>query len=299
MANDSKASVYFTPTDSIDQTQLQLSPIHINYIRENMDSYASCMRPGPSTARQLFFQQRQTHSVDEAGTSDPMTFRTLKQTYLNGCGNEIVDDDDVSETESTVMIGTTENNSSNEDNCATQAHIDYIPMNILSNRPPKQRCDSKDLYYSLENVFDAKPSHVQPINDLTVDESSDVQMSNNSSASDNCIVDDEHRNTDWTDGKVTPEKDIPTNAIQSISILSNPSSGVHRYVHRIDSEPDFNELYPSSSLPNIKRTISAQVEVHCSKDHNGSHVSLVMEPSNTHQTKIVDAGRCNGITETV
>lgn len=264
-----------------------------------MDSYASYMRPGPSTARQLFFQQRQTHSVDDAGATDPMTFRTLKQTYLNGCGNEIVDDDDVSETESTVMIATTENNSSNEDNCATQAHIDYIPMNILCDRPSKQRCDSKDLYYSLENVFDANQSNVQPINDLTVDESSDVQMSNNSSASDNCIVDDEHRNTDWSNDKVTPEKEITTNANQSMSILTNPSSSVHRYVHRIDSEPDFNELYPSSSLPNIKCTISALVEVHYSKDHNGSHVSLDMEPSNTHQTKTVDAVQCNGITETV
>lgn len=279
MANDSKASVYFTPSDSIDPNQLQLSPIHINYIRENLDSYMGCMKPPPLTPRQLFFQQRQIHSADDDGAV-PMTSRMLVQTYTNDCAGAIVNDDDSSETESTIMIGA-ENDSSNEDNCATKPHTDYIPMNILCKNASKIRCDSKDLYYSLENVFDTKSSPIQLSNDLTVDEVSDVQTSN-SSASDNCIVGDEHTNTDWTNGKVTPEKEITTN--------TNPSTS-RRYVHRVDSAVDFNEMYPSSSLPNINRTISALAEVHCSKDYNGSQT---IEPTNTQQSTTVNVNNANG-----
>lgn len=292
MANDSKASVYFTPTESIDHqsTQLQLSPIHINYIRENMDAYVGCARPTAASARKLFFQQRQMHSADDE-VIDPMTFGSLKA-HSNGFANTIADDNDESDTESTIMIATAENDSSNEDNCAARSRNDYIPMNILCRNATKHRCDSKDMYYSLENVFDAHPSNAinersqhRPLtNDLTVGESSDVQTSN-SSASDNCIVDDEQQNTDWTNGKVTPEKEI--------------SSGANgRYGYRVDSDPNFNELYPSSSLPIISRTISASAEVHCSEDSNESHISLDIElPSKPKTAELNAVNQCNGIIE--
>lgn len=277
LANDSKASVYFTPTDSIDQNQLQLSPIHINYIRENVDSYMGYMKPAPSTARKLFFQRRQMHSADDDAAAAAMSFKPLEKIYSNGCaGAGIGDDDDISETESSIMIAT-ENDSSNEDNCAAISHADYIPMNILCKSRSKIHCDSKDLYYSLENVFDTPPPHARFTNDLAIDESSDLQMSN-SSASDNCIVDDENTNTDWTNGKVTPEKEISSTQNGSMSIITKPSGLI---LNQVDSEPDFNELYPSSSLPSIKRTISALAEVHYSKDYNGTRVILGIDPPNT------------------
>lgn len=261
IANESKASVYFTPTESIDQTQLQLSPIHINYIRENagMDAFAGCIKPPPLIARKLFFQS--------------MTFRSLEK---NRRGSAIADDDDLSETESTIMI-TTENDA--------MPHTDYIPMNILSKCTANIRSDSKDMYYSLENVFDAKTSPMQSVNGRTTDESSDVHLSN-SSASDSCNVEDEITNTDWANGKVTPEKDFSTTKNRSMSPLTSPSP-CEQYLNRVDSEDDFNELYPSSSLPNIKRTISALAEVHCSKDFNGTHAIVAIEPSDTQQSKAV------------
>lgn len=279
LANDSKASVYFTPTDSIDQTQLQLSPIHINHIRENFDSFGGYMTPAPSTARKLIFQRRQMHSADNEA-AEPSTSRSLAQTYSNRKDGAAIDDDDLSETESTIMIAA-ENDSSNEDNCASTSHNDYIPMNILCRSKSKIRSDSKDLYYSLENVYDTTLPQAQPANDLT----SDVQTSN-SSASDNCAADEDNdnENTDWPNGKVTPEKVISTIQNGSISVLPNPSSS-GRYLNRADSEDDFNELYPSSSLPNIKRTISALAEVHYSKDYNGSHVIVAIEPSDTQLSK--------------
>lgn len=271
LANESKASVYFTPTESIDQAQLQLSPIHINYIRENLDSYMGYMKPAPSTARKLFFQQQQMYSADNDG-AEPTTSRTFEQTYAN---RRTSIDDDSSETESAIMI-TTENDSSNEDNCAAKPNIDYIPMNIFCKRKSKICGDSRDLYYSLENVFETKSPPAQLINDLTVDETSDVQLS--SSASDNCTADDENINKDWaTNGKVTPEKEISTNGNRSGSTSRQCLN------HIVESETDFNELYASNSLPNIKRTISALAEVHCSKDYNGAHVILAIEPSNTQK----------------
>lgn len=281
VANESKASVYFTPTDSIDQTQLQLSPIHINYIRENVDSYMGFMKPAQSTARKLFFQQRQMYSADDDAAT-AMTFRTLERTYSNGCANTIGDDDDISETESSIMIAT-ENDSSNEDNCAAKLHKDYIPMNIMCKSKSKIACDSKDFYYSLENVFDTPPPQARLTNDLAIDESSDVQMSN-SSASDNCMVDDENTNTDWANGKVTPEKEISNTKNGSMSIITNPSG---RFLYHVDSGADVNELYPSSSLPNIKRTISALAEVHYSKDYNDTHVSLAIDPPDTQPQKSI------------
>lgn len=266
LANDSKASVYFTPAESIDQNQLQLSPIHINYIRENLDSYMGYMKPAPSTARKLFFQQRQMCSADDDG-AEPTTSRTFEQTYSN---RRTSIDDDSSETESAIMIAT-ENDSSNEDNCAAKPNIDYIPMNIFCKRKSKICGDSRDLYYSLENVFETKSPPVQLINDLTVDETS-------TSASDNCTADDENMNKDWaTNGKVTPEKEIPTSENQSGSTSRQCLN------HVVESETDFNELYASNSLPNIKRTVSALAEVHCSKDYNGTHVILAIEPSNTQK----------------
>lgn len=281
VANDSKASLYFTPTDSIEQTQLQLSPIHINYIRENLDSYSGCMKPAPLTARKLFFQRRLMHSADDdaADAAESMQFRPLEQTYSNGCASATIDDDDLSETESTIMIAN-ENDSSNEDNCASQPHSDYIPMNILCKKKSRIRSDSKDLYYSLENVFDMKPPQIIKLtNDLTNGETSDVQLSN-SSASDNCIVDDDN-NADWPNGKNTPEKEIATTTNSSMSHLIH-SSQSGRSLNDADATANLNELYPSSSLPNIKR-ISALADVHCSKDYNGTHVILTVESTDAEE----------------
>lgn len=253
------------------------------------------MKPAPSTARKLFFQQQQMHSGDDDAAA-AMSFRTLGPPYSNGCANAIGDDDDISETESSIMI-TTENDSSNEDNCAAKPHTDYIPMNILCKSRSKIHCDSKDLYYSLENVFDTPPPENRLTNDLPIDESSDVQMSN-SSASDNCMVDDENKNTDWANGKATPEKEISSTKNGSMSIITNPS---RRFLNHVDSEAGFNELYPSSSLPNIKRTISALAEVHYSKDYNGTNVILDIDPPNTQPSKskgLDDEGAHRKMTET-
>lgn len=235
LANDSKASVYFTPTDSIDQSQLQLSPIHINYIRDHGASYSPFTSPTTSTARQLFFHQRQLHSAD-ASTAEAMSFAPLRETHLNGRAGMNVDDDDDDDGEvSETIVFTAESNVTNGDVEHHQSHNDYIPMNILCKTKSRIRCDSRDLYYSVENVFDPIESLSQI--QLSNDELSDVQMSN-SSASDNCIADDENTNTDWATGKVTPEKDIPNNSLEQNSSSNEQSLDGHCS----ESNDDSNEV---------------------------------------------------------
>lgn len=181
LANESKTSVYFTPTDSVDMSQLQLSPIHINYIKENnFDLLANSLNRPPKYI----------------GLN-----RDLDCRY--NC--EKLTDDVINE--STIMIEINENDENKLSNDFAAA------LNPIAKHKLKRHCrvNSNDFYYSLENVCEGKPPpnlpkcNFQPMkifNDLTIDETSETQTSN-SSASDNCIASNNNLNQD----SATPDKE--------------------------------------------------------------------------------------------
>lgn len=261
LANDSKASVYFTPTDSVDQTQLQLSPIHINYIKENLDTFVSCLKP-PSLSTKFCFDAPRLNGELRCASFD---------SQMEDC-DSLADEMD---TERTAMM-TTENDSSNEDNCAMNQNTDYIHLKTLSKRKLKNAQNSKDFYYSLENVFDGIPSgsiyQQMQLSNKTIDEVSETQGTN-TSASDNCITEESNslnrlQSIDPTDS-TSNQKLMP--------IFVNPSQSTSAlFPHHIQFH--FHELQASNSLPNIKKE-TAIADVHSSNEHNGKHVTLAIEPN--------------------
>lgn len=174
LANESKASVYFTPTESVDMSQLQLSPIHINYIKENnFDMLTNSLRRAPK----LFGHRRDLEQqLDcDSGADDA----------ANEC---------------TLMIEAND----------FAAALNPTAKERLKKHC---RVNSNDFYYSLENVHDSKLNEAQMgnfqpmkiFNDLTIDEASDAHMSN-SSASDNCCSEN---NLELD--KLAPEKETNEN----------------------------------------------------------------------------------------
>lgn len=224
LANESKASVYFTPTESVDMSQLQLSPIHINYMKENnFDMLTNSLKRPPK-----FFGHR----------------RDLEQQLDCESGADA--------DEFTLMI---------------EANDFAAALNPTAKQRLKKHCrvNSNDFYYSLENVHDSKLNdaqmgNFQPMkifNDLTIDEASEAHMSN-SSASDNCSSEN---NLD----KITPDEETNDPLDAGLKLRKG--------------------LYPSNSLPNLKRNSSA----HASKDHGGAYVVLAVEPDS-----VVDTADCLG-----
>lgn len=141
----SKASVYFTPTETTEQ-MLQLSPIHINYINENFDEHMGFLNKNPYANTPLFNTIRSEVILERIDDDSPTTSENMTMDAI---------------TESTAMIG--ENNSSNEDNCSKDVEMQDYP----GERNERRDRNSKEFYYSTENVHEIKPNAPRKYNLLS------------------------------------------------------------------------------------------------------------------------------------
>lgn len=229
----SKVSVYFTPNDSIDQPQLQLSPMHINYIRENLDSYIGCLKSTESDTKFDF----NAHHLNQLNLEKEIDHRRSQQFSYQSTNNDEDYDrypDEVIEidTEQTKMLNKTDENPDNNMTINSSAGC-YIRMNTLPKRNKfKRNLSGNDFYYSLENVFDSNAhehdSNFYPIHESnkTIDEASETQLT---SSSDNC----------------SSNKTTRLNQ-------QNPSQSV---LDLNEMAPvNFNDIQTSASMPNINES---------------------------------------------
>lgn len=248
VANESKASVYYTPNDSVDQShQLQSSPMHINYIQEyeNLNSFSDCLKPEPRCKFDF-----NMHRLDK-NLEQEIDQRRRRHTILcSKLGDETVDDDDDDETicinsEQTRMLNQSCNKNGGggggaDDDVANNLSQGYIPLDTIlkHNNKFKRSASGKDLYYSLENVFDVVSSGVVSnlyeitVSNKTIDEASETQVTN--STSDNSSSNNMSR----------------SNAITSESLEDNNSPA--RSMRILNDDVHLNEVPTSSnSMPNI------------------------------------------------
>lgn len=179
IASGSKASVYFTPNDSVDQAQLQLSPMHINYIRENLDTYVDCIKPAAADIKfDIDMHRLQASLEQEINRRRSQQFRQPSDEY-----DSAVDETNDFDTEHTRML-----NQSNDNEAPPPMAGHCIRMNTLPKRKHRRSAKGNDLFYSLENVFDgnANDSDLEHSHrsSKTIDEATETLLT--SSASDNC-----------------------------------------------------------------------------------------------------------------
>lgn len=178
----SKASVYFTPNDStLDQAQLQMSPMHINYIRENLDTYIDCMKPAASDVKFDFDMHRLQASLEqEVHRRRSQHLRQPSDDY-----DSAVDDTIEIDTEHTKMLNRTDDMES-DTSSSMAGHC--IRMNTLPKRQFTRNVNRNDFFYSMENVSDlnAVNGDFDNINhsNKTIDEATETLLT--SSGSDNC-----------------------------------------------------------------------------------------------------------------
>lgn len=280
IANDSKASVYFTPAESVDQTQLQLSPIHINYIKENLDIY---LKPF-SIETKLSMEDDIKHDIDDDYDVDDAVQDDKyheERRFLDGepslmqsvmayvKAHDDDEDDNIKNMLPGIMAINSENGSSNEDNCS------FTQLNPLFNRKSKRFGNKKDLYYSLENVFDSNTAsksngnRLESINDDTT-VPNECSTLTSSSASDNCTVDSNNDslassgNHSNTEQFINDDKNALVNHAQSTFCLNN-------------SHIQFIELQNSKSMPDMKQKVAIIAEVHDNGRYGQAHVILPIE----------------------
>lgn len=238
ITTESKASVYYTPNDSVDQTQLQLSPMHINIIQENLNTFPDFLKPSESACKFDFDMHRLEANLEQE--------IDRRRSRIGMPSDDDEDDDDETieiNTEKTRMLNSDDTNMGNN---STQG---YIRLNTLPKRKKYKRSASgNDLYYSLENVFD--PATVDSnlykmhISNKTIDEASCEETQLTSSASDNCSSNDMIRSNP------TNGDDNHRNPSQSVLVLNEVSAG------------GINEIKISNSMPNIRKTDNL------TKEHN-------------------------------
>lgn len=244
VATGSKVSVYYTPNDCVEQPQLQLSPMHINFIQENLNTFPDCMKPSESMCKFDFDMHRLETNLEK---------EIIRRRRRIGTQSDDDDDDD-DETieinpEKTRMLNETD--ITNVDNMAINSPQGYIRLNNLKKRNKyKQPSSSKDLYYSLENLFDqaAIDSNLfqMHLSNKTIDETSETQMT--SSASDNCSSNDMSRT-------IPVNADDQRNPSQSVLVLNEVTPGGH------------TEIQTSNSMPNISKSIVPTKEDHGNTEH--------------------------------
>lgn len=271
VTNDSKVSVYFTPNDSVDQPQIQISPLHINYIRENLDSYLGCLKPAVSNPKFDFDMHRMQANLEKEIDRRRSQYRSNSEDYESagdgdGDGDEVIEID----TEKTKMLNST--NETDDINDRMYSETGFIRLNTLPKRHKFRRATgSKDLYYSLENVFDMNVSdsnyYQMRTSTKTIDEASETQLT--SSASDNCSSSDtNHSNQLNGDGGGSSNPSSNSNMISK-----NPSQSLLELNHN-----GFNATQTtSSSMPNIcdstkkcrTKESNGQIEIFDVKIENG------------------------------
>lgn len=229
---ESKVSVYYTPNDSADQQQLQLSPMHINFMRENLNTYTDCIKPSASLCK----FDVDMHRLEANLEKEIDRRRRHLGLYPEDDEDEIIEIN----TEHTRMLNSDD---SNLDNIATNSNQTYIRLNTL---PKRNRCQGaasgKDLYYSLENVFDPVAVtgnlYGNNLSNKTIDEASETQMT--SSASDNCSSTSNNLSrSNPTNDESSDEHQHPSESVLVVNEVTP---------HVID------ELHYSKSMPNICKT---------------------------------------------
>lgn len=184
IATGSKASVYFTPNDSVEQAQLQLSPMHINYIRENLDTYIECAKPAAVDIKFDFDMHRLQASLEqEIHRRRSQQFRQHSDDY-----DSAVDDGNDFDSEHTRMLNQNDDIEAAGSAATMAGHC--IRMNTLPKRYTRRSMKANDLFYSLENVSDgnANDSDFERHSNKTIDEATETLLT--SSASDNCSSSD-------------------------------------------------------------------------------------------------------------
>ncbi|XP_055295916.1 uncharacterized protein LOC129565272 isoform X2 [Sitodiplosis mosellana] len=247
ITNESKASVYYTPNDTVEQPQLQLSPMHINIIRENLNTFSDCMKPSESMCKFDFDVYRL-----EANLEQEIDRRRRR------IG---IDDDDDDDEDETIAINTEKTRmlNSDEPNMAINSAHGYIRLNTLPKRSKYKRSTSgNDFYYSLENVFDPTAAAAMNgnfykihLSNKTIEEASCEETQLTSSASDNCSS----NGNDMSRLNPTNVDDHHRNPSQSVLVLNEvPPGGV-------------NEIKTSNSMPNISKTDSLTKEPNNDIEH--------------------------------
>lgn len=223
MTNESKASLYYTPNECADQSyQLQSSPMHINFIEENLNTYADCMKPELMCKFELNLH-------DVVGHESSHTARSANR-------NGDYDDDERIDitTEQTQMLNSMKHDGDDVVNNLSQG---YIPLNTLPKRNTFKRSGSgKDTYYSLENVFDVVSGKLgnnrneMAASTKTIEEASETQAT--TSTSDNSSSSNMSRSNAMTSGSL--DHNHPS---QSMLVLNG--------------EAHLDDVATSNSLPNI------------------------------------------------
>lgn len=240
MTNESKASVYYTPNDTVEQPQLQLSPMHINIIRENLNTFSDCLKPSESVCKFDFDMHRLEANLEQ---------EIDRRRRRIGIAND--NDDDEEEDDETIEINSEKTRmlNSDEPNMAINPTQGYIRLNTLPKRNKYKRTASgNDFYYSLENVFDltaASTAAAAPRNsnlyqmhlsNKTIDEASCEETQLTSSTSDNCSSSDMSRLNQ------TNSDDHHCNPSQSALVLNEVAIG------------GVGDIKTSNSMPNISKT---------------------------------------------
>lgn len=230
--NESKASVYYTPNESVDQSlQLQSSPMHINFIQENLNTFTDYLKPEPVCKFNM-------HRL-EANLEQEIDHRRRCHNIL--CSN--LDDDDYDDDDETLNVIMEKTKMLNRSFIKNEVDEDvknniphgYIPLNTLPKHSKfKRSASGKDMYYSLENVFDVVSSGVVSnlyeisVSNKTVDETSETQVT--SSISDNNNLNNMSQSNVMTSESI----DHPS---QSMLVLNE--------------EAHLNDVSTSKSMPNI------------------------------------------------
>lgn len=262
VTNESKASVYYTPNDSVDQTQqLQSSPMHINFIQENLNTYTECMKPEPVCKFDF-----NMHRL-EANLEQEIDKRRRRHTILCanlGINNDGNDDDDDDETldinsEQTQMLNRSGGKNIDGDDDVANMSQGYIPLNILPKHNKfKRSASGKDLYYSLENVFDVVSSGVvsnlyeMTVSNKTIDEASETQVT--TSTSDNSS----------SNAAMTSESIEDNNPTRSMLALNE---GAH-----------LNDAPTSNSMPNIISNME-RFSIESTHDNDNDYDRTVASPN--------------------
>ena len=256
ITNESKASVYFTPNDTVEQPQLQLSPMHINIIRENLNTFSDYLKPSESVCK--FDMHRLEANLER---------EIDRRRRRIGIANHADDDDDDDEEDETIEINSEKTRmlNSDEPNMAINPTQGYIRLNTLPKRNKYKRTASgNDFYYSLENVFDptaastsAAAAAASTINsnlyqmhlsNKTIDEASCEETQLSSSTSDNCSSNDMSRLNP------TNSDDHHCNPSKSALVLNEVSIG------------GVSDIKTSNSMPNISKTNNLTKELNNDTD---------------------------------
>lgn len=288
VTNDSKASVYYTPNESVDQShQLQSSPMHINFIQENLNTYADCLKPEPRC--KFDFNMHRLEENLEQEIDQRRRRHTILCANLGG-GDYAADDDDETidiNSEQTRMLN--QSCSKNDDGICGDDDIvnnlaqGYIPLNTLPKHSNKfkRTASGKDMYYSLENVFDVVSSGVvsnlyeMTVSDKTIDEASETQVTN--STSENSSLNNMSRLNAMTSESLEDNND-PTQSV----LMSNGTAHL-------------NDVPTSSnSMPNIISKME-QFSIEC-HDNDNDAAAAAADNNDDHINTNANATTATSIT---